>query len=171
MERLFDLDFQLLHDAILTAVSVFFLFMLLSYLLFNPIHDMLKKRREKIQNDIDTAKKDKEDADALKSEYEDKLKNADAEVDEILADARKRATVNENHIIAEAKEEAARIIKQAQAEAELEKEKAKDDIKREMVQIASLMAGKVVGDRMDVTIQDALVEETLKEVGDKTWQS
>ena len=171
MERLFDLDFQLLHDAVLTAVSVFFLFMLLSYLLFNPIHDMLKKRREKIQNDIDTAKKDKEDADALKSEYEDKLKNADAEVDEILADARKRATVNENHIIAEAKEEAARIIKQAQAEAELEKEKAKDDIKREMVQIASLMAGKVVGDRMDVTIQDALVEETLKEVGDKTWQS
>ena len=30
MERLFNLDFQLLHDAVLTAVSVFFLFMLLS---------------------------------------------------------------------------------------------------------------------------------------------
>jgi F-type H+-transporting ATPase subunit b len=171
MERLFDLDFQLLHDAILTAVSVFCLFLLMSYLLFNPVRDMLKKRRDKIQSDIDTAKKDKEDAGALKSEYEDKLKNADAQVDEILADARKRATANENHIIAEAKEEAARIIKQAQAEAELEKEKARDDIKKEMVQIASLMAGKVVGDRMDVTIQDALVEETLKEVGDKTWQS
>ena len=49
MERLFDLDFQLLHDAVLTAVSVFFLFMLLSYLLFDPVHEMLKKRREKIQ--------------------------------------------------------------------------------------------------------------------------
>ena len=48
MERLFDLDFQLLHDAILTAVSVFFLFMLLSYLLFNPVRDMLNKRREKL---------------------------------------------------------------------------------------------------------------------------
>ena len=111
MERLFDLDFQLLHDAILTAVSVFFLFMFLSYLLFDPVHEMLKKRREKIQNDIDSAKKDREDADALKNEYEDKLKNADAEVDEILADARKRATANENHIIADAKEEAARILK------------------------------------------------------------
>ena len=40
-----------------------------------------------------------------------------------------------------------------------------------MVEIAALMAGKVVGDRMDTTVQDALVEETLKEVGDKTWQS
>ena len=92
-------------------------------------------------------------------------------MDEILADARKRATANENHIIADAKEEAARILKQAQAEAELEKEKARDEIKKEMIDIASLMAGKVVGDKMDVTIQDALVEETLKEVGDKTWQS
>ena len=171
MERLFDLDFQLLHDAILTAVSVFFLFMLLSYLLFDPVHDMLKKRREKIQNDIDSAKKDKEDADALKNEYEEKLKNADAEVDEILSQARKRATANENSIIAEAKDEAARIIKQAHVEAELEKDKAKDEIKKEMVRIASLMAGKVVGDRMDTTVQDALVEETLREVGDKTWQS
>ncbi|MBR5407962.1 MAG: F0F1 ATP synthase subunit B [Lachnospiraceae bacterium] len=171
MERLFDLDFQLLHDAILTAVSVFFLFLFLSYLLFNPVRDMLNKRREKIQDDIDSAKKDKEAADAMRAEYEDKLRNADAEADTILADARKRATANENHIIAEAKEEAARIIKQAHVEAELEKEKAKDEIKNEMIQIASLMAGKVVGNRMDTTVQDALVEETLKEVGDDTWRS
>ena len=171
MERLFDLDFQLLHDAILTAVSVFCLFLLLSYLLFNPLRDMLKKRREKIQEDIDTAKKDKEDAGALKAEYEEKLRTANTEAEEILADARKRATANENHIIAEAKEEAARIIKQAHVEAGLEKEKAKDEIKKEMVEIAAMMAGKVVGDRMDTTVQDALVEETLREVGDDTWRS
>ena len=171
MERLFDLDFQLLHDAVLTAVSVFFLFLLLSYLLFNPVHDMLKRRQEKIQGDIDTAKKDKDDANALKAQYEEKLKNVDAEVDEILANARKRAQTNENQIISEAKEEAARIIKQAHVEAELEKQKAQDEMKNEMIQIASLMAGKVIGGKMDTTVQDALVEETLKEVGDKTWQS
>ncbi|MCR5508481.1 MAG: F0F1 ATP synthase subunit B [Lachnospiraceae bacterium] len=171
MERLFDLDFQLLHDAILTAVSVFFLFLLLSYLLFNPVRDMLKRRREKIQEDIDSAKKDREDADAMKAEYEDRLRNVDAEADTILADARKRATANENHIIGEAKEEAARIIKQAHVEAELEKDKARDEIKNEMISIASLMAGKVIADKIDTAVQDALVEETLREVGDKTWQN
>ena len=171
MERLFNLDFQLLHDACLTAVSVFFLFLLLSYLLFNPVHDMLKRRQEKIQNDIDTAKKDKEDAGVLKEQYEDKLKNVNEEADEILADARKRAKANENHIIAEAKEEAARIIKQAQVEAELEKQKAQDEIKNEMINIAALMAGKVIGGKMDTAVQDALVEETLREVGDETWRS
>ena len=46
-----------------------------------------------------------------------------------------------------------------------------DDMKTEMIQIASLMAGKVVSASIDTTIQDSLVEETLKEMGDKTWQS
>ena len=43
----------------------------------------------------------------LVEQYEEKLKNVDAEVDEILANARKRAQTNENQIISEAKEEAA----------------------------------------------------------------
>ena len=134
-------------------------------------NQMQKQTLKQFWKSIDTAKKDKEDAGALKAEYEDKLKNVGAEAEEILSDARKRATTNENHIIAEAKEEAARIIKQAHTEAELEKEKVKDEVKKEMVEIASLVAGKVVGDRMDTTVQDSLVEETLKEVGEKTWQS
>ena len=131
----------------------------------------IKKRQDKIKDDIDSAIADRESAKQLREEYEAKLKDIDREADEILNAARKKALANEAKIVAEAKEEAARIIKQAHTEAELEKEKAKDDIKKEMVEIAALMAGKVVGDRMDTTVQDALVEETLKEVGDKTWQS
>ena len=113
MERLFDLDVQLLHDAILTAVALFILFLVMSYLLFNPVRDMLKKRQEKIQNDIASADKDKQDAAQLKEEYDAKLKQADAEVDGILSEARRKAVANEAQIVAEAKEEAARIIKQA----------------------------------------------------------
>ena len=117
------------------------------------------------------AAKDKEDAAALKAEYEDKLKNIDKEADEILSDARKRALANENKIVAEAKEEAARIIERARVEAELEKQKAADDVKREMVVIASMMAGKVVRASIDTSIQESLVNETLKEIGESTWLS
>ena len=44
MERLFNLDPQLLFDAVILAISVFVMFTFLSYLLFNPVRDMLKKR-------------------------------------------------------------------------------------------------------------------------------
>ena len=93
------------------------------------------------------------------------------EAEEILSDARKRAMENENKIVAEAKEEAARIIERARVEAELEKQKAADDVKREMVVLASMMAGKVVKASIDTAIQESLVNETLKEIGESTWQS
>ncbi|MBR4168417.1 MAG: F0F1 ATP synthase subunit B [Lachnospiraceae bacterium] len=171
MERLFDLDVQLLHDAILTALALFILFLVLSYLLFNPVRDMLQKRQEKIRSDIESADKDKEEAAQLKSQYDAKLKQADAEVDEILSEARKKALANEAQIVADAKEEAARIIKQARNEAELEKQRAADEMKQEMIQIASLMAGKVVSASIDTTVQSQLVEETLNEIGGEVWQS
>ena len=171
MERLFDLDLQLLADATLTAISVFVLFLLASYLLFNPARELLKKRQDKIKDDIDTANKDKEDAAALKADYDSKIKDIQKESEEILSEARKKAKANEAQIIAEAKEEANRIIKNAENEALLEKQRAYDEMKQEMISIASLMAGKVVAKSIDTTIQESLVEETLKEVGDKTWQS
>ena len=74
-------------------------------------------------------------------------------------------------IVAKAKEEAARIIARANAEAELEKKKAADDVKKEMIQIASAMAGKVVAANIDTTVSDGLIDETLKEIGESTWLS
>lgn len=169
--RLFDLDLQLLADAGLMMISIFVLFLFASYFLFNPAREFLKKRQDKIRGELEGAAKDKEDAAALKAEYEDKLKNIDKEADEILSDARKRALANENKIVADAKEEAARIIERARVEAELEKQKAADDVKREMVVIASMMAGKVVRASIDTSIQESLVNETLKEIGESTWLS
>ena len=46
-----------------------------------------------------------------------------------------------------------------------------DDMKQEMIQIASLMAEKVVSASINTKIQDTLVEETLKEMGESTWLS
>ncbi len=168
---LFGLDGQLLFDAVLLAVSVFFLFLLMSYLLFNPARKLLQGRKDRIANDINTAIEDKESAAKLKAEYEAKLKNVDKEVDAILSEARQKAKMSATKIESDAKEEAARIIAQARTEAELEKKHAMDDMKQEMVQIASLMAAKVVSASIDTSIQDSLVDETLKEMGESTWLS
>ena len=169
--RLFDLDLQLLADATLMIIAVFVLFLVASYFLFNPVREMMAKRQAKIKNELDSAAKDKEDASKLRMQYEEKLKSINKEAEEILSDARKRALENENKIVAEAKEEAARIIDRARVEAELEKQKAADDVKREMVVLASMMAGKVVKASIDTTVQESLINDTLKEIGENTWQS
>ena len=169
MERLFDLDFQLLNDAVLLAVAVFFLFLIMSNMLFNPARKLLQNRKDGIARDIADAKKDKEEAEKLKAEYEAKLKDIQKERDEILAEARQKALKNETKIINDAKADAAAIIARANEEAELEKRKVADDVKQEMITVAALMAQKVVAANMDTTIQNTLVEQTLKEMGESTW--
>ena len=161
MERLFDLDFQLLHDAVITAVAVFVLFLFLSYMLFKPTRELLRKRQERIQTDLDTAKQDRDEALSLKSEYEAKMAGAQKDADAVLSEARSKAVKNEEQIISRAKDEAATIIRQAHNEAELEKQKAADEIKTQIIDVASLMAGKVVAAGIDTNIQDSLIEETL----------
>ena len=91
MERLFNLDPQLIHDAVLLALAVFVMFTFLSYLLFNPARDFLKKRQDKIKNDLDTAAADKADARKLKEDYNAKIQNINAEAEEILAQAQAQA--------------------------------------------------------------------------------
>lgn len=171
MDRLIGFDPQLLHDAVLTGINIFILFFALSYLLFNPARDFLEKRRKKIAEELDQAAQDQKSAAEMKAEYEAKLKAVDKEADAILEEARRKAKRREAEIIDEAKAEAARIVERAGKEIELERKKALDEMKQEVVSIASLMAGKVVAASIDTKVQDALIDETLKEMGEHTWQS
>ena len=169
MSRLFNLDFQLLHDSLLTLIAVFVLFLGGSFFFFNPARKFLEKRKQGIADDIDAARKEKEEAERLKGEYEDKLKNVDAEVEGILSDARQRALANENRIVADAREEAGKIIDNAHREANLEKLKVADEVKEEVINVAGAMAGKIVASTMSEAEQRRLLDETLKGIGEDTW--
>ncbi len=171
LNYLFDLNFQLIADASLMIVAMFFLFMFASHFLFNPVRKMLQDRQERIQTDIQTAEDDKKTAAEERAKYEALLAQADKEAEAILAEARKRGLENEAKIVAEAKENAAKIIERAKVEAELEKQKVTDEVKREMIAVASVMAAKIVQANIDTNAQHQLIEETLKEIGDSTWLS
>ncbi|MCM1057464.1 MAG: F0F1 ATP synthase subunit B [Firmicutes bacterium] len=171
LSRLFDLDWQLIADACLLIIAMFALFLIMSYFLFDPARKMLNSRKEKIRSELETARQDMDEAGRLKEDYESRLKEIDKEAEAILSEARKKALNNENQIIAQAKEEAARILERAKTEAELEKQKISDEVKREIVAVAAIMAGKVVSASIDTNVQNQLIDETLKEIGDKTWLS
>lgn len=170
-KRIFGLDAQTLFDSAVTLIAMLVLFTLLSYLLFNPARELINKRKQLIADDMESARKDKEQASKYKEEYDSRLKNIQSEADEIMSSTRKKAKKQETEIVTEAKEEAGRIIKRAEKEAELEKSKVKDEIKQEIISVATLMAGKMINVSMDEAAQNELIDTTLKEMGDKTWQN
>ncbi len=169
--RIFGLDSQLLFDLLFQGIAIFVLFFFVGYLLINPVRKALEARQEKVKSDLADAARDKEDAAKVKAEYEEKLDKVDEEAKEILSEARRKAVKNESDIIAEAKEEAGRIISNAHREAELEKAKVSDEVRLEIINVATLVAGKFVEEEMDEAKQEKLVDETLLEIGEDTWQN
>lgn len=169
--RLFDLDLQLIADAFLMILAVLVLFFTASYFLFNPARAMLEKRRNKIREELEQVAVDRKSAEDIKKEYDDRLRRIDAEAEAILSEARKQALANESKLIAKAKEEAAGILARAKAEAQLEKRKAADEMKKEMIDMAGLMAMQVLSSSMDAAAQENMINQTLKEIGESTWLS
>ncbi len=169
MSRLFDLDWQLLADSVLTIIAVGTLFLFMSYFLFDPVRKLLTDRQNKIKSDLEDARNQKESASDLQKEYEYRLKNIEKEAEEILSAARRNALINEAEIVAAAKGEAGRIIEKSRREAALEKQKMEDDVKKEMIAVAYVMAGKILGMSIDAQIQERLINETLSDIREETW--
>ena len=170
-DYIFGLDPQLLVDSAITILAMFFVFLLLSYLLFNPARNLMEKRQEGIREQMETAAREKQDAIQFKAEYDEKIKNVQKETDEILSEARKKALKKESVMLEEAREEAAQIVARANREVELEKSKVKDEMKQEIVNVATAMAGKIVASSLDESKQSQLLADTLEEMGDETWLS
>ena len=101
MERLFNLDAQLLFDACVMALSMLVMFTFLSYLLFKPVRKLLEDRKQRVADEQESAKNDRKEAAVYKEEYEQKLKEIDKEAQAILSEARKKAMKTENEIVAE----------------------------------------------------------------------
>ncbi|RKW31847.1 MAG: ATP synthase F0 subunit B [Lachnoanaerobaculum sp.] len=171
MDRLIGFDPQLLADAAIVGVNVLILFAILTYLLFDPVRKVLNDRRERIAAELQDAASKEEKANAMKAEYEFKLKDINKEADRILEDARKKAKIKEEEILSNAREEAERITDRANKQIEMEKKKAMDDMKQEMVGLAVIIAQKAITSSMNVDVQASLVDETLKEMGEGIWQN
>ena len=169
--RIFGLDLQLGFDVLLQAICVLILFAFLSYLLFEPVKKILKDREERVAAQIADATKNREDAERLKEEYEAKIRDIEKEAHAILAEARKKSLEQEEAIVAAAKEEAHGIVQRANKEIDLEKSRVQDDVKNEMIDMAKMMAGKIITESIDEKKQQDLITETLEEMGDDTWQS
>ena len=99
MERLFNLDAQLLFDACVMALSMLVMFTFLSYLLFKPVRKLLEDRKQRVADEQESAKNDRKEAAVYKEEYEQKLKEIDKEAQAILSEARKKAMKTENEIV------------------------------------------------------------------------
>ena len=162
---------QTIIQVIAHILTVLALFYVLGKLLFKPVRNILQKRKDEIADEYKRIDEDTEALAALKTDYESKLLNIHQEAEKILAHARKRAIEREDEIIKEAKDEADRLIKRAHLDIEREKEQSKDEMRREIIGVATVMASKFVAASISDELKNQLVDETLASIGESSWLS
>lgn len=156
-----SLDWNLLW----TVVNLLVLFLLLKKFLFKPVLKIMDERAAKIQSDLDGASNAKQEAEQMKSDYEEEIANAHNEALEITNNAKARAGKESDLIIENARMESAKILKDAEKSAQQEKDKALDDAKGQIADLAILAAARVISKNVGDDTDREAVSEFLSEVG------
>lgn len=147
------------------VINLLILFLLLKKFLFGPVTKMMDKREQLIKDDLNNAANTRAEADKLKSDYENTIKNAHNEAAEITNKAKADAAKECDIILADAREESARILKDAQTEAANQKAKVLSSAKVEIADLAVMAAAKVINKNIDEKSDKEIAESFLSEVG------
>lgn len=156
---------------ILAWIALALIYFILKRFLYKPINNALEARKNKIQDDIQSAASIREEAFRLKSDYEGRIKNSKEEGQEIIDGARLRGEELTQHILAEAKVEANVILDRAKKEIERQKELAYVEMKQQSGEMAVLIASKIMEEKITYDSQKDLIDKFIDEVGNAQWQN
>ena len=129
---------------IFTWANLLILFFIMKKLFFKPVTNMLKQREEEVQSMYEKAEEAQKNAEALEKEYNESLSGAKEEAARIIKDAAKEATAKGERIISDAKMEAAAVRSKAEKDIEREKQSAVNEIRDDIASIAISVAEKVI---------------------------
>ncbi|MCE4957594.1 F0F1 ATP synthase subunit B [Macrococcoides caseolyticum] len=153
--------------ALYTLALFIILLLLLSKFAWGPLKKIMDERQEGINNDLDSARKQNEDAKRYAEENRALLAKTQNEVSIIMEDAKAQAKSQQEAIIHEANTRANKIVSDAQAEIENEKQRAIADINDRVAELSVLIAQKVINKEINVQDQKQLVQQFIQEAGDK----
>ena len=166
-QGLLEINWNLLFS----AITVLVLYLILKHFFFEKVHKFMEARKAAVQDNLDRAKATEEEAQALLSEYQATLSNAEEEKRAIIKEAKAEADRRADAIVGEAKIQAQRIVSEAHENMRAEEEKAVVQLKKEVSSLAVLAAERIMQRELDEQSQQALVDQVLEEAAREKWQN
>lgn len=150
---------------IATIINFGILFLILRHFLFNRVNDAINGRQNEIINKINKTEEDMKKAEELRIENETNLKQAREQGKTIVEEYKIKAEKVSSELLNEAREEATTIIERARTEAGREKDKAADEIKGQVVDLAVLISSKALEQSIDEEQHRRLIKDFIAKVG------
>lgn len=126
---------------------------------------LLTDRRSKIEAEIKQAEQRAQDAAAALAEAQQKLAQAQTEAEKIHQNALSRALEVKESILAQGKEEVARLQATASQELSTETDKVIAEIKAQIVSLALAKAETELKGNLDSSVQEKLTERSIAQLG------
>lgn len=149
-----------------TIAHLFIQVYLIKRFLFKPINEVLEKRRAKADEEIQQAVKAKEEAQAIKTEYEKNMEEAKNKANDIMVTAQKTAAIQSEDMLKETSRQIAAMKEKAEKDIAQEKKKAVNEIKNEIGDMAMEIAGKVIEREISESDHAKLIDEFIENVGE-----
>ena len=163
MSTVWGVGFNILNIAALAFI--------LYKVLYGPVKKVLADRAARVQTQINDAETMLKDAEGFKSEYSTKLKDIDSERTSILDTVRKRALSDEASIIKNANEQAEQLKNRAYDDIEREKDKAQDEMKKQILELSTLLTMRYISGNINSDQQNKLMDDIIEEMRVAKWQS
>lgn len=156
-----------LGNIFINILAFFILVILLKKFAWDKLLNMLEERQKLVENQLDEAERNQSEALELLRQNQEKLANAQAEIKEMMENAREQSKIEKKSILDGAREQAELLKENARRDIEDEKNKAIDEINKQIAELSVLVATKIIEKELDANAQSALVDKIIKEVGDK----
>lgn len=154
-----------LWQIIISLANLTILFLFLKKFLYKPVLKVLSDRQAAVETQYSEAESARADALAEKTEYEEKLADAEVMADEMRKAAADEAKQHGERIIADARAKADGMVRAAEAQIELEKKKAESDMKHEIADVSTRLAEKLIERELDADTHRGLIDSFINDIG------
>lgn len=152
-----------------TIINLLILLFFMKKILFKNVNNMFESRRKEIEDNLNNAEKSKSEANSLKQQYEEQIKDARSEAKKIVDDATMVANKKSDNIIEDARSRAKKIEEKANEEILNQKKMAFDSLKGEISVIAVDIASKVIKKDMSSSDHEKLIDGVIDDMGETQW--
>lgn len=158
-------------NILISLLNLVLLFLIVKRFLFKPVKRVLAERQASIDGQYAAAAEARRLADERQEAWESRLAQVDTEADARLAHADEAARRRAEQIVRKADERAEEIMRSAENEVALERRRASEDMKREIVELGTALAEKMLERELCAKDHRAMIADVIGRIGEENGTS
>jgi|SRR5699024_3557059 len=160
-----DVHNTTISSMVVVTGSFLLLLVLLKKFAWNTIAETLKKREDKIANDIDSAEQSRIEAKKNEEETQERLSGSRVEAANIIKDAQKNGETDRQQILANAQTEASQIKEKARKDITMERQSILQSVKGDVTELSLEIAEKILNKELSPESHQSLINQYIEDLG------